>query len=120
MAEIVHAGVCVSDDAVFEAVGISCLPRDIPVLTAGYGKSTVQLTWTKPKAVTVFDLYLVDEDGPSLAGENLWQTSVVLPAPSRPCRYKVVGKGPGGRTVGSRELLLGIPNGPDLGERQGT
>jgi hypothetical protein len=44
MAEIVLAGVCVSDDAVFEAVGTSCLPRNIRVRTAGYGESTVQLT----------------------------------------------------------------------------
>lgn len=120
MAQIVHAGVCVTDDAVFEAVGISCLPRDIPVLTAAYGGSSVQLMWTKPKAVTVFDVYRVDEDGTSLAGESLWQTSIVLPPPSRPCRYKVVGRGPGGRSVGSSEFLLGIPDGPDRGACEET
>ncbi|WP_426225806.1 hypothetical protein [Pseudarthrobacter sp. DSP2-3-2b1] len=105
MPEVVHAGACTTSDALFENLDVISLEPDIPVLTAASSGTSVELAWTKPSAVTCFDLYGVKGGTACLLAQDLYQTTHVLPA-SQFQRFKVIGKGPDGPSVTSGEVSL--------------
>lgn len=107
MPDIVHVGVCVTADAVFDDVAVRGLERDVPVLTAAYSGTTTELAWTKPRDLTVFAVHGVDVHGATVViARDLRQTSLALPSPCPFLKCSVVGAGPSGRTVSSAELIL--------------
>lgn len=104
---IVHAGLCSTGDAKFSSVSTVATEPGMPMLTAAYSPSTVTLAWTKPRDVSVFDVYGFEDDGTGAAiALGLWETSYVLPCPVSYQRFKVVGRGPGGKAANSGELRL--------------